>query len=293
MFHWVVSIQAYFFGYRSSSPVKEPNDASYIIVGSGIFGASTALHLIRKYPAAKVTIIDREPFPCRLAASWDWNKVVRADYTDLLYMKLALEAKESWSNDALFNQFYHRSGMFWISDTNLARTVIDNYKKLDAKEEFELLGVKEAKKRFGGMFEDADYTGVSEILINNSSGHAEAKEALGATIQAALNAGVQYLEADVQSLVMDGEGACKGVNTAAGETLTATHIILCTGAGTAKLLADTTPYREELQVGGRMIAAAICTGLAKLDTETALKYVEGPVCCQDVLSGRGTMIFLS
>src|ERR1700712_1480611 len=68
----------------------------YLIIGSGIFGASTAYHLAQRYPNARTCLVDRMPYPCPLAASWDWNKVVRADYGDAFYMKFALEAMDSW-----------------------------------------------------------------------------------------------------------------------------------------------------------------------------------------------------
>jgi sarcosine oxidase/L-pipecolate oxidase len=80
-------------------------DDSYLIIGAGIFGSSTALSLIRKYPNGNVRIVDREPFPCQLAASWDWNKIIRAEYNDIFYMKLALEAKDLWENDPLYSPF--------------------------------------------------------------------------------------------------------------------------------------------------------------------------------------------
>ena len=65
---------------------------SYLIVGAGVFGVSTAYHLIQKYPHASVTLVDRDAYDAdsRVAASWDWNKVVRADYDDLVYCRLLL-----------------------------------------------------------------------------------------------------------------------------------------------------------------------------------------------------------
>ncbi|KAF2174959.1 sarcosine oxidase-like protein [Zopfia rhizophila CBS 207.26] len=250
---------------------------SYNIVGAGVFGASAALHIIRKYPHARIRIFDRQPFPCTLAASWDWNKVIRADYTDLLYMRLALEAKELWSNDPLFKPFYHEDGMFWISDTNLAHTVVENYKKLGADNGYALLSGEAAKEAYNGIFHDADYTGVSEVLINRNSGWAEAKEALEETIQSAVNAGVQYIEADVRSLLVRHDH-CLGVITTAGKVFSASHTIICTGAGTAKLLANTFPKRKELQVGDRLVAAAICTGVARLNENDCEGFLNTPVC---------------
>lgn len=68
--------------------------SSFVIVGAGIFGASTAFHLSRSFPQAKITLIDRKA-PNQAAASSDLNKVVRADYDDIVYMQLGLEAQES------------------------------------------------------------------------------------------------------------------------------------------------------------------------------------------------------
>lgn len=231
-------------------------------------------------------LIDREPFPCQVGASWDWNKVVRADYTDIFYMKLALEAKEVWRTDPLFTQWYHEDGMYWISDTALAQTVADLYTPLQASEDFELLDAAGAKGLYNGMFEDGDYTGVSQVLINRTSGWAEARNALKSVIEAAVTAGVKYVTATVASLEFCDGGSCIGVRNVDGGQIHATKTILCTGAATASLIADSAPDREDLQVGERMVAAAICTGVIKLQDQDMAQF-QGPVCCQDVLPGRG------
>lgn len=259
---------------------------SYAIIGAGVFGASTALQLIRKYPSATITLIDQRPFPCEVGASWDLNKVVRADYTEILYMKLAIEAKNIWMNDPLYQKWYHPDGMYWISDTDLAKTVAGLYEELGAKEDYELVDPATGKQRYQGMFADGDYQNVSQVLINKSSGWAEAKNALSDVIQAAVDLGVTYLASAVTSLKFDASGSCTGALTIDGQSIDATRIVLCTGAATARLLADSAPDRDELQVGGRMMAAGICTGVINMTIEQAEQF-QGPVCCQDVLPGRG------
>ncbi|KAH6865978.1 hypothetical protein BKA58DRAFT_471894 [Alternaria rosae] len=68
---------------------------TYLIIGAGVFGVSTAYHLIKKYPNTHIGLIDRTRYPCTLAASWDWNKVIRADYEILKnYEKLGVEVDE-------------------------------------------------------------------------------------------------------------------------------------------------------------------------------------------------------
>ena len=70
-----------------------PAQPSFLLIGAGCFGASTALYLKRSNPSAHVTLLDRTPFPCPTAAAHDINKIIRAEYEDLSYMKLALEAQ--------------------------------------------------------------------------------------------------------------------------------------------------------------------------------------------------------
>ncbi|KAI8200212.1 L-pipecolate oxidase [Colletotrichum sp. SAR 10_76] len=142
--------------------MAEPSD--YLILGAGVFGASTALHLIRASPRARITLVDRNAAaaPIRVAASWDWNKVVRADYADIEYMRLALEAKELWAADPLWAPFYHESGASWVSPSDFSQVVRENYKILGVESGLEALSVEQARKEFGGVFEGGDFTG--EVL---------------------------------------------------------------------------------------------------------------------------------
>ncbi|KAK0113565.1 hypothetical protein ONS95_013815 [Cadophora gregata] len=104
---------------------------SYLVVGAGVFGALTAHQLAKKYPGSSISLIDRAPYPCPLGASWDWNKIIRADYGDLFYMKKALDAIDMWRNDPLYHPFYHQSGLVNnINNTGLGQRMIDNYKNL-------------------------------------------------------------------------------------------------------------------------------------------------------------------
>lgn len=76
-----------------------------VIVGSGEFGASTALSLLQsgKYT---VEILDRAPvLPAEDAASTDINKVVRFDYAEKDYADLCFEAIKRWKRD--FPGVYH------------------------------------------------------------------------------------------------------------------------------------------------------------------------------------------
>lgn len=151
---------------------------SYIIVGAGVFGTSTALHLATKFPDSSITLIDRDAHTAqrRVAASWDWNKVVRADYRDPVYCRLALEAQDVWRVDPLWRPFYRETGIYWISRTGFAHQALDNYTRLGrATDGMRIVPVEEAKGLYGGIFDGADYTGVENVLVNETSGWANAK----------------------------------------------------------------------------------------------------------------------
>ncbi|KAI4864383.1 sarcosine oxidase [Hypoxylon rubiginosum] len=269
------------------------NQRSYIVVGAGVFGTSTALHLITRFPGVSVTLVDRDNWDAirRVAASWDWNKVVRADYRDPAYCALALAAQDVWRADPLWRPFYRESGVYWISRTGFARDVLDNYARLGRPTDGRLyaLPVAEARKRYAGVFDGADYTGVESVLVNTTSGWADAKGALRAITERAVQLGVKFVTAEIAALEFDAEGGCVGVRTTGGEIYTAEHTILSTGAFTPKLLENVAEStgKDDFRAGDRIIAAGVTTGLAQLDDETAKEFAQMPVCIQENPVERG------
>lgn len=184
----------------------------YLIVGSGVFGASTAYHLSKTHPEASIALIDHSEFyPCELAASHDFNKIVRADYGNAFYCKLALEARDAWANEEMYKLYFHQSGMVVLDDTGLGKKIINNYENLKAHSESVIVGVDEMKVRYDGLFKNADYTGVDEIFINPLSGWVEATTAVRNVIKAAIDNRVKYIRGDVEKLLFDRSGACIGV----------------------------------------------------------------------------------
>ena len=274
---------------NSRPPNKMPPLAtSYIIVGAGVFGASTALSLSQENPSPTVILIDRTPFPCPIAASHDINKIVRSDYNDLFYCKLGLQTLERWRKDPLYSQWYHQSGLAKATDERFGNVqkIFDNYKELGVDVKAELLSPSEMRTRFEGLYADADFTDVDDILWNPSSGWAEAARALKATIEAAVANGVHYVSAPVATLIIEDE-CCIGIRTEDGRTFSASKTILSTGAYTAKLLADSAPTRPELQVGDRITACAVCEVAVNLDPEQAKKFQNAAAFVLDVGKAQG------
>lgn len=264
---------------------------SYLIVGAGVFGVSTAYHLIKKFPDASVTIVDRDAFDAdsRVAASWDWNKVVRADYDDLVYCRLGIESQDVFNSDPLWKPYFHQTGIYWTCRGDYAQQVIDNYKKLGRKADLAAIPVEEAKRMFGGLFDSADYEGVKEVLVNKTSGWAAAGDCLIAITRECLKLGVKYVQAEVSSLQFDQRGKCKGLRTTNGEFISASHTILCTGAYTPKLLelSAEASGKDDLRADDRIVAGGITTGMTTLDEPTHEKFAAMPVGVQGYSAQQG------
>lgn len=64
-------------------------DSSIILVGAGVFGLSLAHELSRR-GYKNITILDRFLPPVPDGSSVDISRVVRPDYTDPLYLDMAL-----------------------------------------------------------------------------------------------------------------------------------------------------------------------------------------------------------
>ena len=229
-------------------------------------------------------LVDRDAYDAdsRVAASWDWNKVVRSDYDDIVYCRMGLEAQDIFESDPLWMPYFHKTGIYWTCRDAFAQSVIDNYKKLGRKADLKAVSVEEAKKMFGGLFGDADYSDVQEVLVNKTSGWGAAGDCLLAVTKEAIRLGVRCITADVDSVEVDDHNRCTGVKMTNGESIKADHTILSTGAFTPKLLefsAEKTGVKA-LRADNRIVAGGIATGMAVLDTESYKKFANMPVGVQ-------------
>ncbi|PQE22930.1 FAD dependent oxidoreductase protein [Rutstroemia sp. NJR-2017a BBW] len=256
-----------------------PTTTSYLIVGSGVFGTSTAYHLSIAHPGSSITVLDRSStFPCPLGASYDYNKIIRADYGNIFYCELALKAREAWKINPLFKPYYHESGLVNVDDTGLGRRIIANYDKLGVQDhQARIVRPDVMKEEYGGLFRDADWTGAEDVFVNEGSGWAEATRALRAVTETAKLNGVQFLQGDVDGLLIDENSCCDGVRMRDGTVLKADRIILSTGAGTASLLADSAPQTPDIQAADRITAAAVVVGHIKLNPEQYERFKHTPV----------------
>jgi glycine/D-amino acid oxidase-like deaminating enzyme len=91
-----------------------------VVIGSGIFGASSALELAQR--GHQVTLIDPGPVPRPVASSTDISKAVRMDYgSDDLYMTLMEVALLRWDkwNLQWGEKLYHQDGFLFLTSNEM------------------------------------------------------------------------------------------------------------------------------------------------------------------------------
>jgi sarcosine oxidase / L-pipecolate oxidase len=259
---------------------------SYLIIGAGVFGASTALHLKRTKPQARVLLIDRL-LPNPAAASSDLSKIIRADYGDIFYMKLALEAQIAWQEDPLYQPHFHQTGMLFAENIGRGPTFLRNYASLGVSTQAQLMTIDEARKQFPTLAQ-GNWQGVKMAYYNPASGWGDAEPALKAVVDAAIAEGVEFHTGTVEKLLLrrfrsnlalPNRSAlqCTGVRLHGGLELKANHILLSTGASTARLLADSAPSEPSFYSAGRLVAAAALSCTVRVDPADWHSYREAPV----------------
>ncbi|KAG2412336.1 hypothetical protein HFD88_009893 [Aspergillus terreus] len=216
-----------------------------LIVGGGVFGLSTALSLTKRHPASQVTLLEASPtIPNPHGSSVDTSRIVRADYSNPIYAKLAVEAIERWRNTEWGHEDrYIQNGLLLVypdgdsSGKDYAIKSYHNVKKLEGKN-VELLPSEKDVLRVAPAF--GPNLGVSGGYINWGSGWSNAEEGVRYAKKKLDEEGkVRFQTGEVQRLLF-GDAANKhkvtGVVLADGATVSADLVILATGAWTAKLI---------------------------------------------------------
>lgn len=240
-------------------------ESDILIVGAGIFGVSTAYYLAKHSSnPSSITILDRDHPPSAPAASTDFNKIIRADYSDPLYMDLAFEAIDAWKNNPLFTTagVYHESGWISMSErgNDLTSKIRDNFKISGHPDPTQDMTEDEVRSKWSGILKDADLTPFDSYYFNPSAGWADAGSALQIMADEAIRIGVQYKVDEANHLVLDQHGV-RGVQTNSGNLYTAKKVILATGAWTSELMTSTEdqlgmPQKSRME--SQLTAAGVC-----------------------------------
>ncbi|KAH7168160.1 FAD dependent oxidoreductase [Fusarium sp. MPI-SDFR-AT-0072] len=246
-------------------PSKEK---SIIIVGAGVFGLTTALEL-KKLGYQHVTVLDRYLPPVVDGSSVDVSRVVRVEYADPLYGEMAREAHQGWLQQ--YGDYYHQSGFVMVAN-KLGNSYIEKSRGVnkslsgehDTLEEYE--NAHDIRRRFPEI--QAKLDGM-KAYYNPQGGWADAESSIRYLAAQCSLAGVAFIAGERGRVLSSRYIGYQvtGVNVAQGDHISASQVILATGAWTNRLV----PISWTSSASGQPV------GFIRLSPEEAVKVAKMPV----------------
>jgi sarcosine oxidase / L-pipecolate oxidase len=248
------------------APVK--TDESILIVGAGVFGLSTALALTRR-GYSNITIIDRYSPPVPDGSSTDISRIIRFDYTDAFYSRMAKEAIDLWKSDVLYRKHFHQSGFLLVSETANDEYLEKNKSVLRSQGQQlqDFSRTEDIRRQIPSLCDMEDpYSG----YLNPNGGWADAAGAIRDAATHLSELGVSFItgpRGTLKSLIIDDKSQVVGVTVVAGPSIYASKVILATGAWTSRYL----------NLDHTIIGSAQPLGFIQLTSEEAKQLAEVPV----------------
>ncbi|EXM03654.1 FAD dependent oxidoreductase [Fusarium oxysporum II5] len=215
---------------RTPASKNEP----IVIVGAGVFGLSTALEL-KKRGYQHVTVLDRYLPPVIDGSSVDISRVIRVEYADPFYGKMATEALDGWTGQ--YSQHYHQSGFVMLTDAS-GNSFVEQSKESNKTlggtlEEYE--NAHDIRKQFPAVQSRLDG---KKAYFNKTGGWADAESSIRQLATECSLAGVSFITgARGRALSLRyNDKKVTGVNVAEGDTIPAAQVIIATGAWSNRLL---------------------------------------------------------
>lgn len=215
-------------------------DASILIVGTGTFGLSTAVHLARR-GYTNIQCLDKWAYPSPDSAGYDINKIIGMRNDTPLAARTSREAFAAWQ-EPLFKEVFHQVGLI-TSATNVEATEYCKgaYKSwIECGEEENVVWLEE-KKDFHDLVPQLRDGGVDgwRGFFHKRAGWAHARDAMKVMGDEAKKMGVRFAtgkEATMEKLLLDAAGEAVGIIAVDGTEWKAERIVLCTGAWSDSLI---------------------------------------------------------
>lgn len=216
------------------------------------------------------------------------RQIVRADYSDPLYQKFALDALAEWRSPR-WRKHFHECGVVVVSASSHPQaTYVRNSHALNAQSSPPSVGPLHAEGDIRRFYPAGLRTGEfpGDVAYRNSvGGWAASRDAVVECIDLARALGVRFVHAEADALVhADGstKGPVRGVRTKEGKTLEADFVILACGSWTPRLL-------PELATNCLPTGQTVAT--VKLSEDEMKEYDDMPVRCFPTVNQTPTLTY--
>ena len=201
-----------------------PSHAHYVIIGAGIHGLSTAMHLAQKLKARgasvgpggqRIVVLDKEHVGA--GASGIACGIVRNNYFQPAMRELMAHCVSVWESDPEAYS-YHPVGYMQISPEVMRDQVgvIYEQQKAIGYDSVFIEGKAESQKYMEGLFHDWQAKNITSVLHEKRGGYANNMASLRGLSAKAKALGVEIIEGVAVTALRRGGAAVSAVETSAG-----------------------------------------------------------------------------
>lgn len=252
--------------------------AHIVIIGAGVFGLGTALTL-KEQGYTSVTVLDRSMPPVPDGSSNDISRVIRFDYGDAVYARIAKEAFDLWKTTD-YSDAFHETPTIWLTQDAVPGQPIQPQAQeysIKTRQVLTDMGLEwhavktldEARERFPELDKNMNIPGF-DAFYNTNAGWADAGKAISRLASRCAAAGVSFItgpNGQVTDFEKNADGSIKNVLTVNGNKVFGDRFICATGAWTASLV----------PAWNTMLAAGQVVGYLRLTPEETAKLRNMPI----------------
>jgi monomeric sarcosine oxidase len=210
-----------------------------VVVGAGVFGAWTALHLVRR--GQSVLLIDAYGPGNSRASSGGESRIIRMGYgADELYTRWAMRSMVQWkellAETMGTTPLFHQTGVLWLGNNEYARLNEMVAVLTRCRVPFESLSESAITQRYP-QFSSHD---LGAGILETESGVLMARRAVSEVVESALSLGVEYLQTQVTpvSATDSNNLSLATISTNNGEKISAGQFVFACGAWLGKIFPD-------------------------------------------------------
>lgn len=247
-----------------------------VIIGAGVFGLSAAAQFARC--GKSVFVIDKYSVPSPISAANDYNKIVRLEYNDEVYARLAVEAMQYWHNDAddflprglLHESYSHCGRISIVPPESSPRYKFESQSLALLREKFgrcKEVQVFENDLTCGGKFPQFCANGLvgKTLRYNPDCGIGIAGKSLIKMKEYCESLGVKFREGDgVKNIT---PGSIVHITTCSGKTFNGRQVLVACGANSSNVI----------DLSRQMRATGLYVGHIQLTDKEYEKYRDIPV----------------